>query len=102
MPEFNGFQAPSPTVGSPPRTGIFPPIRGESRIHGRAMLRSARRIRDASRVGGDMLFYLLSFWSVGIAFLCALYVSRTLRERRASAGVKPAPDDRLRERRPAG
>ena len=49
-----------------------------------------------------MLYYLLSFWSVGIAFLCALYVSRTLRERRASAGVKPAPDDRLRERRPAG
>lgn len=49
-----------------------------------------------------MLFYLLSFWSVGIAFLCALYVSRTLREKRTPAGVKPASDDRLRERRPAG
>lgn len=33
-----------------------------------------------------MLFYILSFWSVGIAFLCALYISRTIRERREPTG----------------
>lgn len=37
-----------------------------------------------------MLFYILSFWSVGIAFLCALYVSRTIRERREPAGGRYA------------